>query len=317
MSHAPAIEADSLRKTYTLPWRRRRVEALSGLSLQVPRGSAFGLLGPNGAGKTTFVKILLGMTRATEGSASLLGQRVGVFTARQQVGYLPEGGRFPSYHTGRSLLELHGQLAGLHGAALAKRVDEVLDLVAMRDWEHVGLGRYSKGMVQRIGLAQAMLGSPDLLMLDEPTDGVDPVGRALVREVLDRLNQSGVTIFLNSHILAEVELFCRQVAILHRGRVVLEGDVASLTRKAGYLLKWRTPGDPSAALLEGAEAAAEPGVWTATYTDLAALNAAIDTLRQQGALVERVERCQTSLEQVFLQAVRGDNSLLSDDGGRQ
>jgi ABC-2 type transport system ATP-binding protein len=309
----PAIQVEFLSKTYTLPWSRRRVEALTNLTLRIPRGTSFGLLGPNGAGKTTFVKILLGLARPTSGRVNLFGESIGPYLLRQRVGYLPEGGSFPNYHTGRSLLELHGRLAGLLGTALNKRVEEILDLVAMREWEHVSLSRYSKGMVQRIGLGQALLGNPDLLVLDEPTDGVDPVGRALVREVLERLNQNGVTIFINSHILAEVELFCRRVAILHRGKVVLDGEVTDLTQGAGYHLRWTSP-QP---VIAHATRTEQDGCWSATFPDVESLNAAIDTLRQHAALIDRVERRQTSLEQVFLRAVRGEDVLPATSGGLQ
>lgn len=309
MTTSSAIHTEALAKTYVLPFARRRVEALRGVSLDVPAGSIFGLLGPNGAGKTTFVKILLGMTRATTGEARLLGAPVGDFRARRHVGYLPEGGRFPGYHTGRSLLVLHGHLAGLHGPSLAARVDEVLDLVSMRPWQHVRLSRYSKGMVQRLGLAQAMLGRPGLLMLDEPTDGVDPVGRAEIREVLDRLNAGGVTIFLNSHILAEVELFCRHVAILVKGKLQLQGEIAALTRQAGYRLTWQ----PSAASVAPHPAATAASLRSHDYPDLTSMNAAIDQLRAQGERIVRAEPCQASLEQVFLQAVNNQNAETSDD----
>lgn len=295
MTDSSAIAVSNLAKTYVLPFSRRRVEALRGVSLEVPAGSTFGLLGPNGAGKTTFVKILLGITRPTAGEAYLLGDLTGDFRSRRRVGYLPEGGRFPSYHTGRSLLRLQGQLAGLQGRALHAGIEEVLDLVSMRPWQDVRLARYSKGMVQRIGLAQAMLASPKLLMLDEPTDGVDPVGRAEIREVLDRLNHRGVTVFLNSHILAEVEIFCRDVAILHRGRLRLQGSVASLIRQAGYRLTWEPSHNG------GARTPVEE-----EFPDLPSLNAAIDRLRAQGALVMKAERCQSSLEQVFLEAIHGE-----------
>lgn len=300
MTSTTAIAANALSKTYVLPLARRRVEALRGISLEVPSGSVFGLLGPNGAGKTTFVKILLGMTRPTAGDAHMLGSPVGDFRARRHVGYLPEGGRFPGYHTGRSLLRMHGYLAGLHGRALAARVDEVLDLVSMRPWQHMRLSRYSKGMVQRIGLAQALLARPALLMLDEPTDGVDPVGRAEVRELLDRLNSQGVTVFLNSHILAEVELFCRQVAILVRGTLRLQGDIADLTRQAGYRLCWQVaPAAAGQALGKDASA-----THTQDFPSLAEMNLAIDRLRSHGAVILRAGRCQASLEEVFLKAVQ-------------
>lgn len=315
MSPYPAIQAESLSKTYFFPWSRRRVEALRDLTLSIPAGSSFGLLGPNGAGKTTFLKILLGMATPSSGSAHLLGQPVGQFAARERVGYLPEGGSLPGYHTGRSFLRLHARLAGLSGTSMESRIDAVLEMVSMREWQTVRLDRYSKGMAQRLGLAQALLGDPQLLVLDEPTDGVDPVGRALLRDVLEALNQQGVTIFVNSHILAEVELFCRRVAILHQGRLALQGDVADLVQQAGYRLQWTSPHSgviPTPLPTVGDHPSQEPPqwdedrqLWSVELPDTVALNQAIDALRQQGALIESVERAHASLEQVFLRTIRG------------
>ena len=193
------------------------------------RGTTFGLLGPNGAGKTTFVKMLLSCTNPTAGRAKVFGIDSRIPAARRPIGYLPENHRFPTYMTGRGMLDFYGALSGMDGANRKKRTAELLTLVGLAEWGDVRLGKYSKGMLQRVGLAQALMHSPSLLILDEPSDGVDPVGRRQIREILHGLEEKGVTIFLNSHLLAEVELFCRDVAIIHKGKLALEGKIKDLT----------------------------------------------------------------------------------------
>ena len=188
------------------------------------RGTTFGLLGPNGAGKTTFVKMLLSSAHPTAGRATVFGRDSREPEARRCIGYLPENHRFPTYMTGAGMLDFYGALSGMDAASRRKRIPELLVTVGLETWGGVRLGKYSKGMLQRIGLAQALIHEPTLLILDEPSDGVDPIGRRQIRDILHALEQKGVTIFLNSHLLAEVELFCRDVAIIHRGKVALEGQ---------------------------------------------------------------------------------------------
>jgi len=219
-----AVETKGLSKTY----KRGRILALKALDLQVPVGSAFGLLGPNGAGKSTLVKTLLTIVRASGGSATLLGIDFRKPEARRNVGYLPEGHRFPGYLTGAGVCEYFGRLAGLRGADLASQIREKLELVGMSEWADVKVSRYSKGMAQRVGLAQAMLGNPKLIFLDEPTDGVDPLGRQEIREVIKRLCRQGSTIFLNSHLLSEVEQVCDRIAVMHHGRILKQGSVREI-----------------------------------------------------------------------------------------
>src|SRR5208283_2033974 len=231
-----AIETDGLTKVYRSAFRRREVRAVDGLSLRVPRGATFGLLGPNGAGKTTFVKLLLASVRPTAGSAFLFGRPCWEAEARRPVGYLPENHRFPTYQTGAGMLDCYAALSGVDAAERRRRIPELLELVGLKDWGDIRLGKYSKGMLQRVGLAQALIHRPRLLMLDEPSDGVDPVGRIHIREILRELEQQGVTVFINSHLLGEVELFCRDVAIMHKGRLVLTGAVKDLTLGKGYEL---------------------------------------------------------------------------------
>jgi ABC-2 type transport system ATP-binding protein len=202
--------------------------ALDGLSLHVGRGEVVGLLGPNGAGKTTTVKILLGLVHPTAGSAALFGIPVADPAARQQVGYLPEQFRFPPWLTGARLLDLHGRLAGLDGDTRVERAAAVLDLVGLSGREQESIGGYSKGMQQRIGLAQALIGDPALVILDEPTSALDPIGRRDVREIVRTLRARGTAVLLNSHLLSEVEMVCDRVAIVDRGRLVRSGRLDEL-----------------------------------------------------------------------------------------
>ena len=219
---APAIETVALRKEYG------RKVALHGLDLAVQPGEVFGFLGPNGAGKTTTVKILLGLVRPTSGEARLFGRPAGEPTARRRVGYLPENFRFHDWLTGTALLDFHARLAGLSAAARRERVPQVLALVGLGDRGDERIRGYSKGMTQRIGLAQALVHQPDLVLLDEPTSALDPVGRREVRDLIRDLAARGVTVFLNSHLLSEVEMVCDRVAIVDHGRVVRSGRLSDL-----------------------------------------------------------------------------------------
>jgi ABC-2 type transport system ATP-binding protein len=228
-----AVEVHELRKRFqTGIWKKQTVDALRGVSLHVRAGEIFGLLGPNGAGKTTLIKCLLGIVRPTSGTAQLLGYPAGSHAARKRIGYLPENNRIPRHHTANSALEYLGGLSGLSAKQVRARRTELLQQVGLNGWGDTPVRQFSKGMQQRLGLAQAMLHDPQLLVLDEPTDGVDPVGRAELRDVLLRWRAAGKTIFLNSHHLQEMELVCDRVVIMNRGQVVRAGTVAELTAEA-------------------------------------------------------------------------------------
>ncbi len=228
-SEEVAITAVDLRKTYREGIFRRKVfQALNGVTFSVPTGKVFGLLGPNGAGKTTFVKTLLGIIRGSSGSATIFGLPAGSQRARRTIGYLPERLSLPSYLTGYQALAYCGGLSGLTGGQVRARRDEMLELVGLEGWGNSLIRKYSKGMVQRLGLAQAMIHNPKLLILDEPTDGLDPKARASVREILHRLSNLGVTVFLNSHLLQEVEQICQDVAILSEGNLRYCGRVEEI-----------------------------------------------------------------------------------------
>jgi ABC-2 type transport system ATP-binding protein len=221
---APAIEITNLKKSYG------RTVALHDLTLSVQPGEVFGFLGPNGAGKTTTVKILLGLVRPTAGQARIFGLPTTDPEARRQVGYLPENFRFQEWLTGVELLELHADLADLPTAERARRIPEVLRMVGLEDRGADRIRTYSKGMMQRVGLAQAIVHKPRLVLLDEPTSALDPIGRREVRDLIRSLSASGMTVFLNSHLLSEIELVCDRVAIIDRGRVVQSGRLDDLVR---------------------------------------------------------------------------------------
>ena len=221
-SSEPAIELRGLRKVF------RNQVAVDNLTLSVDYGEVFGFLGPNGAGKTTSIKMLMGLVYPTSGQARLLGRKLGDRVARRQIGYLPELFRFHEWLTGSEFLDLHGRLYGMPAAERRKRIPDVLTLVDLTAYAHKKIGTYSKGMQQRIGLAQALINSPRLVFLDEPTSALDPLGRRDVRAILARLRGEGVTIFLNSHLLSEVELSSDRVAIIDHGRVAATGRVDDL-----------------------------------------------------------------------------------------
>jgi ABC-2 type transport system ATP-binding protein len=221
----PALAVSDLRKRYG------RTEALRGVALEVGEGELFGLLGPNGAGKSTLVKIACGLVRPTTGSARIAGAPAGSLEAQRALGYLAELFRFPEWQTADELLMLHQRLAGSPGGA-AERA-ELLDLVGLAEAAQRPVGQMSKGMQQRLGIAQAMVGSPRLLLLDEPTSALDPSGRRTVRGLLEELRSRGVAVLLNSHLLSEVELVCDRVAIIARGEVVAAGTPAELSKPGG------------------------------------------------------------------------------------
>ena len=221
----PVIETRGLRKDYG------GIEALKGVSLAVEPGQIYGLLGQNGAGKSTLVKILLGIVRKTDGDAYLLGESVGTADVRRRVGFLPEDHAFPGYHTARTVLDFYGRLYGMSKDDRRTRINEALDIVGLKKRMDTKIKSYSKGMKQRLGIAQSFFHDPEVIFLDEPTDGVDPVGRKDIRELLVQLKGEGRTIFVNSHLLGEVEMISDRVAIMHLGDVVRQGTVADLTRQ--------------------------------------------------------------------------------------
>lgn len=303
-----AIETHGLRKVFG-----DRV-AVADLSLTVGYGEVFGFLGPNGAGKTTAVKMLVGLIRPTAGSGLVLGRPLGDHRARRQIGYLPELFRFHDWLTGEELLDLHGQLYGLSRAERRRRIPEVLELVGLAEAARRRVRTYSKGMQQRIGIAQALLGSPRLVILDEPTSALDPLGRRDVRDLIRRLRDDGVTVFLNSHLLSEVETICDRIAIVNCGRVIAIGPMSSLL--AGELVvEFRLGALPDGTLtalerviqIDAVQHGERP-VLVARAADEAAVAQAVDLLVRAGVPVYGVIPERRSLEDLFVQLVNEERS---------
>jgi ABC-2 type transport system ATP-binding protein len=297
-----ALEADGLGKIYRTRFRGREIRAVSDLTLRVPVGVKFGLLGPNGAGKTTFVKMLLSAVNPTSGSAKIFGRNAQDPDARRPVGYLPENHRFPTYLTGNGMLDFYAALSGMATSDRKQRIPELLELVGLKDWGDVRIKKYSKGMLQRLGLAQALMHRPRLLVLDEPTDGVDPVGRRHIRDILNGLTGTGVTVFINSHLLGEVETFCEYVAILHKGKLALDGKISTLTAGRGYRVVASSLPEPAWLKIDSLGAAiarSADGIEIQVTTSEEA-NEVIDEIRAAGGLVASVSASHSSLEDVFM-----------------
>jgi ABC-2 type transport system ATP-binding protein len=224
----PAVAVHSLTKVFPIPFRRTKLVAVRGLNLEVAPGQVYGLLGPNGSGKSTTLKIILGLVSATTGTAKIFGRDSREVRSREAVGFLPENPYFYKYLTGEETLRFFGKLCGLHGRRLQARCDELLALVSLEAARDRRLGGYSKGMLQRIGLAQALIQEPRLVVLDEPTAGVDPAGSREIRDLILDLKRRGITVLLSSHLLAQVQEICDRVGILAHGVLVREGQVEEL-----------------------------------------------------------------------------------------
>lgn len=218
-----AISVRDLAKTYRTPFRRKRVEALRGVTFEVPKGEIFGFLGPNGAGKTTTIRSLMGLIRPTSGSATLLGEPIGTRTARNRVGFLPEQPYFYDYLSVSELCDLVGRLFGLDASTRKRRADELIAKVGLEKARNTALKKYSKGMLQRAGLAQALMNDPDLIVMDEPMSGLDPIGRKEVRDLILELRDRKKTVFFSTHILADVEAIANRLAIVSGGQVTAQG----------------------------------------------------------------------------------------------
>jgi len=329
-----AIDLRDVAKTF-----QRRVHALQGIQMQVRPREIFGLLGPNGAGKSTLVKIMMTVVRPTRAEGTILGRPIGHKPTLARVGYLPEHHRFPPYLTGRQALEFFAALAKVDRRTRKRRAGELLEIVGLAKWANVKVGVYSKGMQQRIGLAQALVNDPDLIVLDEPTDGLDPVGRREVREVLCRLRDQGKTIFLNSHLLSEVERVCDRVAILVSGKVVRQGTIDELTASTEHF-EIQLYGEPNNTMREamraalpcelavcatiGSAASAGPSpdlsreIGTLSMGESVELDGKtlriatgdplriqplIDALRSRGLVIDSVRQIRQSLEDFFVQTV--------------
>ncbi len=300
------IETKDLTKFYTS--RAKKVLALSGFNLSLEQGTIFGLLGPNGAGKTTLIKILLSITFPTSGQAYVLGHELSDYNIKNKIGYLPENHHYPGYLTGGEVLKFFGKLSGLDGVTLDKRIDELLELMKLSKWKKVKVKTYSKGMMQRLGLAQAMINDPELIFLDEPTDGVDPIGRKEIRDILLELKSRSKTIFLNSHLLSEVELITDRVAILNKGTLLREGTVQELTEKEEeYRLTIETP-PASFQMPENHDGVSITPLKDNSYvikaSDTIRLNLLIDFLRQHDVLIAGIFKEKNTLEDMFISLIQ-------------
>ncbi len=301
-----AIETSDLTKIYVSSFGKKKVNALSELKLTVQKGMIFGLLGPNGAGKTTLIKMLLGITFPTSGSANILGKDISDFHIKHKVGYLPENHKYPPYLTGAGVLEMLGRLSGLNGNELKVKINELLSLVKLEEWRKTKVKNYSKGMMQRLGLAQALINDPELIFLDEPTDGVDPIGRKEIRDLLIGLKNKGKTVFLNSHILSEVEMITDRVGILNKGVLLREGNVKEMTeRKAEYKIR-----------LKGSENLLQPELLTKyslikmnddyyllKLKDGMEINRVMDDIRSTGITIAEFVQQKDTLEDIFISLI--------------
>ena len=301
-----AIDLRDVTKTY-----RGGVKALRGVSLSVGRGEVFGLLGPNGAGKSTLVKIIMTVVRPTTLQGTVLGEPACTQRVLERIGYLPEHHRFPAYLTGRQVVDFLGALAKVPRAVRRERTERLLELVGMRDWGDRRVTTYSKGMQQRIGIAAALVNDPQLVVLDEPTDGVDPVGRRDIRDVLVRLRGEGRSVMVNSHLLSEVEMVADRVAIMNKGQVIAQGTIDELTH-ASHRYEIEASGGPERLDLPGGPVAAEPPAPGAapgarTYCvrtrEARDVQPAIDALRAAGATIVRVTPARETLEDLFVRSV--------------
>jgi ABC-2 type transport system ATP-binding protein len=295
------IETKDLRKRYG------RVEALRGVTLKVEPGEVFGLLGQNGAGKTTLIKILLGIVKFGDGEATLFQHPAGTAEVRKRVGYLPEDHRFPEYHSAYSLLDYYGTLYGMSRDDRRTKIPELLDQVGLASRMYDKIRTYSKGMKQRTGIAQAIFHDPDLIFLDEPTDGVDPVGRREIREIIEERRRKGATVFVNSHLLGEIEMMCDRVAIMQKGELIREGTVQELTKQQGVFIVGVSD---RAAFPEGELRqmgynlrALRGDRWEIALAEGQSIDPALDLIRDKGLrLTHMVEKKQT-LEDIFVTLV--------------
>jgi ABC-2 type transport system ATP-binding protein len=282
----PAVTVRDLTKVFPVPWRRQSVVAVSNLNLRIQPGEVYGLLGPNGSGKSTTLKIILGLVSPTRGCTQIFGEDSRRVQSRQAVGFLPENPYFQKFLTGEETLRFAGRLCGLGGAQLNKRIDELLELVGLNKARKRRLGTYSKGMLQRIGLAQALINHPRLVVLDEPTAGVDPAGSREIRDLIVDLKRRGITVLLSSHLLAQAQEICDRVGILAEGALVREGHLQEL-------------------------------IAIENQTELVIADASADLLREIELVINRssaklVERRKstTTLERLFLEATQNGGTRL-------
>lgn len=306
---AVAVKTEGLTKTYRLLMQKEPVNAVSDLNLEVYEGEIFGFLGPNGAGKTTTIKMLLGLTYPTSGQAWLLGQPAGDIAVKRQISYLPESPYFYEFMSGVEVVDFYARLFGLSASERQQKVEELLRLVGLYADRHKPLSQYSKGMLQRIGIAQALVNDPKLLIFDEPTSGLDPIAHSEIRDLILRLRDEGRTVFLSSHQLSDVEMVCDRVAILNRGRLLKIGHLDELLHGRSVEIRAEKV-DPSAieklkALTEYVETS--NGSTKVSVDEGDPVNQAIDIIRAANGQVISVTQKRRSLEDLFMEIIREGN----------
>ena len=307
----PVLELSGVAKVYRSPMMLRPFTAVEGVSLSLGRGEIFGLLGPNGAGKTTTIKMILGLTRPTRGRIRIWGREPQDRAARLKLGYLPENPCFYDHLTAREYLSLVGSLFDLPSATARRRADELLRRLSLGEDAGKPLRKFSKGMTQRLGVAQALLNQPDLLILDEPMSGLDPIGRADVKQILREERARGATVLMSSHVLAETETLCDRVAILHRGRVLEQGDVKGLLDTG--VLEWEITvqdlSDTAAATLraEGHAVEVTGGRRVVRVREGAELQRTLRAFAKDEIFIHSVEPRRPSLEEHFVRAIQEDS----------
>lgn len=306
MPEIDVVSTDHLRKEYGGAGGKRAFVAVQDLSLHVPKGHVFGFLGPNGAGKTTTINMLLGNIYPTSGTATLLGYPIGHQEARRKLGFLPEKFQFHDFLTATEFLHLHGKLYGMNQKARNARVPEVLEIVGLSSRANSRVREFSKGMQQRVGLAQAILNDPDLVILDEPTSALDPLGRREVREIVSLLKSQGKTVMLNSHLLSEIEMTCDQVAILKNGVVVRQGKIDDLLA-APSVVQMRV-GNVSSGLIKALESLSRTVTHSGedvsvTITDEAVVPDLVAAVVAEGGRLMSLVPMRESLEDLFIRTV--------------
>ena len=300
-----ALETFQLAKTFS----RGKITALREVTISVENGIIFGLLGPNGAGKTTLIKIILGILFPTSGTAKIFDNELNNYKVKERIGYLPENHRYPDFMKGGEVLDYYAKLSGVEKNRRIKNKARLLKLVNMEEWQNTKLKKYSKGMLQRLGLAQALMNDPDLLIFDEPTVGVDPIGRKNIRDILLHFKEEGKTIFLNSHLLSEVEMICDKVAILDRGNLIRTGTVEELTSPSKTFrfetseLSEKVINDIDKHTLNIEQ---HNGLIQVTVSSQKKLNAIIDALREHQIDIKAFIPHKQSLEESFIEILKKD-----------
>jgi ABC-2 type transport system ATP-binding protein len=310
-----AIEILGLEKTYQVGfWRKRPKRALEPLHLTVEEGEVFGFLGPNGAGKTTTLKMLMGLVFPTAGTARILGREWTDPEVKAQIGFLPEQPYFYDYLTAQELLNYYAQLSGVAARDRQRRIGEVLARVGLRDVQGVQLRKFSKGMLQRAGIAQAILHNPKLVFFDEPMSGLDPMGRREVRDLMEQLKQEGKTVFFSTHILSDAEALCDRVAVIHQGELRGVGAVRELTASVQGKIEviWESTQIPAGLRALGAECVVSGDTVRATLGE-SQQDAAIDTLRRERLRLISITPLRTSLEQYFVERLKSSEKTAGSE----